>query len=430
MKLPQPLRRLLARQRIISMALATCATLASCSGERLLVDTPNVFRAAEGYPVTQIPAPDQTTTPEILFVTDRQPTETGYSSARSASMAFGTAQVRFGDGLSWKQLVAASQTSKRSQNIQLTVPRIQQVQRFPETPLAFEVTSNGPKVLPDVARSYKAAADSLRDRIEASLQQTNRSEVFIYVHGVANSFDASLLGMADLWHFTGRATLPIAYSWPAGNPGALGYFRDREGGEFTVFHFKEFLRIVASTSSVRRIHIVAHSRGTGIATTGLRELIIEERAAGRDPRRSLKVQNLILAAPDLDFGIVRQRLMAERFGPAFGQITVYINAGDSALGLAQRLMTGQRFGRIGTQDLSASDRDIFARVRNVAFVDVGDIGGFIGHSYFRENPAVLSDIALVLRTDARPGTATRPLQNKGGNFWLLPPRYPSDKDPS
>ena len=44
--------------------------------------------------------------------------------------------------------------------------------------------------------------------------------------------------------------------------------------------------------------------------------------AGRDPRRTLKIDTLILAAPDLDFGVVRQRLAAENAAAAIGQVYV------------------------------------------------------------------------------------------------------------
>ena len=106
------------------------------------------------------------------------------------------------------------------------------------------------------------------------------------------------------------------------------------------------------------------------------ELVIETRAAGRNPRQSLRIENLILAAPDLDFGVVRQRLVAEKFGPAFGRITVYINPEDSALGLAQTLMTGTRFGRLSYSELEPNDREIFAQIGNVDFINVSAVTDF------------------------------------------------------
>ena len=54
---------------------------------------------------------------------------------------------------------------------------------------------------------------------------------------------------------------------------------------------------------IEKIHVAAHSRGTDIATTALRELIIETRAKGLDPRAHLKIENLVLSAADIDVDI-------------------------------------------------------------------------------------------------------------------------------
>lgn len=161
-----------------------------------------------------------------------------------------------------------------------------------------------------------------------------------------------------------------------------------------------------------------------MVTTALRELVIAIRGRGRSPRKILKVSNLILAAPDLNFSVARQRLIAEQFGPSIGQITVYMNKSDSALRIAQKLMTGQRFGTLTIDDLEDSERAIFGKIKNVNFVDVEDVEGLTGHGYFRKNAGVLSDIALLIRDGAEPGTPTRPLQKIGLNFWNLKKGYP------
>jgi esterase/lipase superfamily enzyme len=194
-----------------------------------------------------------------------------------------------------------------------------------------------------------------------------------------------------------------------------------------VFHLKETLRILADVPGLNEIHIVAHSRGSDVVTTALRELVIEARAGGHDPRAALKVENLILAAPDLDFSVVRQRLIAERFGPAFGRITVYINPGDSALGVAQVLLAGTRFGRISFEQLDEAEREIFTRIRNVDFINVSAVAGTSSHNYFRNNPEVLRDMALVIATGAAPASGARNLEPDEGNFWRLVQARPAPR---
>lgn len=148
------------------------------------------------------------------------------------------------------------------------------------------------------------------------------------------------------------------------------------------------------------------------------------RRTGHNPRELYRIENLIMAAPDLDFGIVRQRLMAEMIGPAFGQITVYTTDGDKALSTAQTLMTGTRFGQIRAADLGEQERAVFTAVKNVSFIDVHGVQSFIGHAYYLNNPQTSSDIIRVINNRLTPGSPKRPLTHKVLNFWEMPVGYP------
>ncbi|MFU8777417.1 MAG: alpha/beta hydrolase [Roseovarius sp.] len=346
---------------------------------------------------------------QIHFVTDRavEITDGGavlLTARRDAAMRFGTAQLGAGDA-------------------GLKIDRVAQRLTFPATPLALSQSGGviGPD--PSSAARYAETGRALQDALAQDLRKRDQRDILLYIHGYNSHFNDALETTARLWQATGQGALPLAYSWPSGNPGAFGYFKDRESGEFTIFHLKETLRLLSTVPGLNRIHIVAHSRGSDVVTTALRELVIEARAAGRDPRQSLKIENLILAAPDLDFSVVRQRLIAERFGLAFGRITVYMNPEDGALGLAQFLMAGTRFGRLSYDQLGLSEREIFAHIRNVHFINVSAVTGGSSHNYFRSNPAVLADIARVIATNAAPDDPRRDLIHAEANFWrLVPPR--------
>ena len=64
-----------------------------------------------------------------------------------------------------------------------------------------------------------------------------------------------------------------------------------------------------------------------------------------------------------------------------------------------------------------------ARVTVVNFV--GESTGY-GHSYFRNNPAVSSDLVLKIRYGLKPGDVRRPLEHIGLNFWRIPEGYPAN----
>lgn len=408
----------------LGLLLAACARTVDS-----LSTAPNLYSEYNFYPAEDVPAALRTVSPDLFYVTDRSQTDgpgrwPRYGHDRSDAMVFGQSTVQFGDGIDWAGLVAFSARADPRQRVALRVVRNRELVAFPETPLPFSRSGGSAQVVPTARAAYLDRTHAMQAILADALRRSPRPEVVIFVHGFRTSFDDGQATLADIWHFAGRGMVPILYSWPADNPGAFGYFRDRESGEFTVFHLKQFLGMLAGTPALKKIHIVAHSRGADVTTTALREMIIAERAAGRDPRRSLKIDNLIMAAPDIDFGVVRQRLIAERFATAFGRITVYMNKRDTALGLAQTLMSGVRMGRMSIRDMNDRVRETFRLMGNVDFIDVERPGNSISHSYFRENPAVVSDIVLTLRTSAPPGGAERPLRQLDANFWALHSDYP------
>jgi esterase/lipase superfamily enzyme len=118
-------------------------------------------------------------------------------------------------------------------------------------------------VTPEVQAAYKQAAEQVRQEIRQRLALTQRQAAYVYVHGYNNTFEDGALVVAEFWHFLGRQGVPILYTWPAGIGGLRGYTYDRESGEFTLFHLKQFLRVLASIPELEELHIIAHSPGNG-----------------------------------------------------------------------------------------------------------------------------------------------------------------------
>ena len=75
---------------------------------------------------------------------------------------------------------------------------------------------------------------------------------------------------------------------------------------------------------LEELNLIAHSRGTDVLTSALRELYIETRAAGKDFRTVYRIKNVVLAA-DLDLEVVTQRLAAEYVGLGTERTTVYVS---------------------------------------------------------------------------------------------------------
>ena len=425
--------------RLTSFRGALIAVLASllvgCATSRPLMPTPGVYADQKGPYFADVPASLRTPEVDIMFVTDRRPEEDEsgqlwYGFGRSESMAFGSVKVNLGHDLTWGELVDESESSNRDRPMELSLGPIEEIGRFPPTPAPYRVFDSSIIVSPEYQAKSDEVRDQLRVEIRRRLASTPRKEVFFYVHGYNNTFQDAVFVGGEFWHFLGREGVPIVYTWPAGYPGLFGYTYDRESSEFTVLHFKQLVSMVSEMPEVKALHIVAHSRGTDVVAAGIRELFIYANGAGIHPLERYKIQNLVLAAPDLDVGVVQQRMAGEKLIHGLGHLTMYSSPADEAIGIAEMLFASPR-GRVGKLDqakLSARDKEtIQERAAKRSFIRFeGGHSDKYGHSYFRTNPGVASDLVLLLRYEYAPGTPERPLEPRGPSLWQIPPGYPND----
>lgn len=404
-----------------------------CAEARILMPTPSLYDGGK-VQVFEALAPELASTQvELLYATDRAPEtdENGalrYGFGRSNSLAVGSTVVDLGENLTWKQLVNASRSRKRIGDFALRLVSIDEFDRLPPTPMTYKIVNGIAVDDPAAIAERDRKTEKLRKEILRRLSLTPRKDVFIFVHGYNNSFEDAAFALAELWHFFGREGLPLVYTWPAGYPGIFGYTYDRESSEFTVYHLKQVISWLSAQPEIEKIHIIAHSRGTDVVVSALRELFLATRGAGISPRKRFKVANLVLAAPDLDLSVVSQRLVAERIGLEVGQTTLYSSPEDKAIGIAERLFASPR-GRLGTLDISEiNPREgaiIRANSERITIVNFkGEKQGY-GHSYFRTNPAVSSDLVLLLRYGFEAGSEGRPLEHIASAFWRIPDDYPA-----
>lgn len=235
--------------------------------------TPSLYVHAESNPFKDVPAELQGNKVDIMYVTDRSPIEQSdgsikYGFGRSMSLAFGSCIVEIGKDVTWDQLVSQSRTNKRSISLPMRVHKIEEHGRFADYPLPLVKEDEKIMVDPDVQARQMALADEFRKELNSRLALTPHKEAYVFVHGFNNDFDDSVIVMAEMWHFLGRRGVPIAYSWPAGAGTSFrGYNEDYESSEFTVYHFKRFLNALSTYPELKKIHVIAHSRGTNVATS-------------------------------------------------------------------------------------------------------------------------------------------------------------------
>ncbi len=406
--------------------LVALAALTGCGG-RQLVGTPNLLLNQD--PQSAFAAcPDCCRRPdmEVLYATDRAPTEDGtaYGPARSRNLAFGVARVNLAPNRTWNDVARDSTASTRQTHYEMKFAGATEAGRF-DLLAASQPTLANELQLVGAADAQKAYEKSLHEVLRKKLALTSHKDVFVFVHGFNATFDSAVFRAGEVWHFMGRVGVPIAYTWPAGYGGLFGYAYDRESGEFTVTHLKQFLLAVANCPEVERLHLIAHSRGTDVAISALRELHIGYRAQGKATPDALKLENLVLAAPDLDEEVFVQRFVAENLLAAARRTTIYASRSDRALVVADAVFGGRkRLGVLEPRDFTPNVRKALARMPNLQFIDCNITGDSINHDYVFGNPAALSDLILVLRDRRPPGAEHgRPLRQPLEGVWELSDGY-------
>jgi esterase/lipase superfamily enzyme len=418
------------RNGIFSFLLLTFF-LTGCQSQRALMPTPNLYMGdqSEGA-FTQVPEQFQTNYVDLLYVTDRVSSQDrngiiSYTQERSSGAAFGMCRIQFGKDLTWEQLVQDSISLKRKRNPHLTLIDINEMARASNMPVGFiragdEVVPN-PEDVAELNKQIEIAKSVIRER----LAMTSHKDVYLYVHGVANTFESSAFVMAEMWHFMERQGVPIIFSWPAGKGGLRGYFYDRESGEFAVRHLKNTIKVISQIEEVERIHIIAHSRGTDVTLTALREIFLPMKECGQD-YSDLKLHNLILAAADLDLQVAQQRVIAEEMFRLPKRFTIYANTKDKAIGVSEWLFSSiERVGQFIGGNLTQKQEQLAKTVTTIQIIRANIDQGFLGHGYFHDNPSVCSDLIAILKNDADPGAENgRPLKKIADGFWELNEGYP------
>ena len=399
-----------------------------------LMATPRIYDRTEPDPFASVPPALQTPWVPILYATDRAPEETStesdraYTFTRSRSIFFGEATVKFGLDLTWEELKAASRTGNRKDPVQMTLSQVVETGRIPEP--TFEVEQDGDKLrmVPSPRESQEMAEYLFNTMIQSRLAAAPRKDIFLFVHGYANTFQDATFTLAQVWHFLGRPGVPVAYSWPAGSGGLLrGYTHDRESGEFTVFHLKQVLRLLSRAKGLDRLHVIAHSRGTDVFMTALRELFLEDGRRVKGDCFAGKLGSVVLAAPDIDFDVLASRIVTEGLLMVPDRMTIYVSESDRAIGMSNWLFTSlKRLGRLSSADLRPEALEKLKEFTHIEVIDARVHGfGSWGHDYFYSHPAVSSDLIMLLRDRKEAGAAGgRPLYRQDNSFWILENDYP------
>lgn len=434
-------------------AMALLIPLAACQQQRTLVTAPYVMRGDAGRAVFgRVDPAHQTPDIPVLYVTDRAPDRTGpagpeYGYKRNRHVQYGVATVGLKPEPTWDQLVADTVVEKPSRRYPISLKSVEPLGQFRNPVELLTVKDGRLEATEGFWAAFQADYAGFNAAVARWLDHTPVKDAYVFVHGYNNKFHDAVYRMAESWHYLGRQGVPIVFTWPAGSGGLKGYAYDRESGEFAIVHLKMLLMALARNPQVERVHLLSHSRGTDVATTALRELHGEVRAAtgrsllaplvtghapmveevGNAPMtwEVLKIRTLVLASPDLDLQVFTQRFFGENLVRGAERTVIYFSEHDKALGLADWLFrSSRRVGALHPDDLPPESRPLLAQLSAIELVNCEVKGGGSTHSYLFQHPAAFSDLILLLREGHSPGAEKgRPLTREDDCLWLLSNDY-------
>lgn len=222
--------------------------------------------------------------------------------------------------------------------------------------------------------------DGFFDAVGKKSSHASKNEALLFIHGFNVSFPSAIQRTAQIafdLDFEGTA---LAFSWPS-QAALEAYTIDQDNAIWSVPHLSRFLVDLQEKTDIDEIHVIAHSMGTRVLTQAL--------AQARDEGFELKLNNVILAAPDIDADVFKEQILPKISGVA-ERLTMYASSGDTALKVSQKIHGNDRLGLGGA---------FLKPIAGMDTVNATDIDtSLIGHAYYGSHRLVVRDLLnLVVR---------------------------------
>ncbi len=266
----------------------------------------------------------------------------------------------------------------------------------------------------------------------------------VFIHGFNNTYEDSVFRFAQIVHDSGADVTPVLFTWPS-RAKVFDYNYDKESTNYSRTSLENTLKGLVEDKNIKDITILAHSMGTWLAMESIRQMAI------RDGGLPKKIENVILASPDIDVDVFsRQWTELGKNKPNF---TIFVSQDDRALALS-RYISGdvQRLGQINPAEEPYRSKLEEAGITVVDLTKVKSTDR-LNHGKFAESPEIVqligqrlvtgqtltdSDVglgdgitALVAGTVNTVGkvaatTVATPVDLLSGNMKSVPKRKPGD----
>jgi esterase/lipase superfamily enzyme len=232
-----------------------------------------------------------------------------------------------------------------------------------------------------ILRADRMDLAQAKANFDARVRRTPGRRVLIFVHGFNTRFEEAVYRFAQIVHDARVDVAPVLFTWPSGG-NVTDYVYDRDSAVYSRDAFEVLLQALVKDPNVDSISILAHSMGNYLAIESLRQMSIRDR--GLSP----KIQDVMLASPDIDVDVFRRQIAEIDAGPRPAQFTLFIARDDRALGLSSFLARDST--RLGSLD---PNKEPYRSILEQGRVQVIDLTGtasndFTNHGRFASGEVV------------------------------------------
>ncbi|MCB1204155.1 MAG: alpha/beta hydrolase [Verrucomicrobiae bacterium] len=216
--------------------------------------------------------------------------------------------------------------------------------------------------------------DDFFTKVDDKAKTYPKRQALLFIHGFNVSFPDAIRRTAQIAYDLDFEGTALAFSWPS-QAALEAYTVDQDNAVWSAPHLSRFLLDLQEKSDLEEIHIIAHSMGTRVLTQAL--------ALAHDEGFSLKFNNVILAAPDIDADVFKDQILPKIKGSA-DRLTMYSSSGDTALKVSQKIHGNDRLGLGG---------EFLKRLEGMDTINATDIDtSLIGHAYYGSHRVVVKDL--------------------------------------
>lgn len=216
-----------------------------------------------------------------------------------------------------------------------------------------------------------------------SMENENKDQAFIFIHGYNNSFESSALRTAQLFYDLKYKGIPIMYSWPSTGK-AIGYFKDGNNIEKSSALFQTFIQDIAENNPDKKLNLIAHSMGNRLLVETINNL--------QKTHPNIKFENIIMAAPDVGRNDFRNNYDDQIIESAH-KINLYCSKKDKALNLSKFLNFQRRLGLVDSKTY------VNKPLQTIDVTNAGKCKDMLSHTCFAQSEQIINDIKALLNGD-------------------------------